>query len=561
MRKIRRNYKAPFPQPDVVTKVVPVPTDGWDAISPLAVMDPKRAPILDNWVPRPGWVEIRGGCQSWVQVTVTVSPRNVNTLMVYRYLNNQTLFAACGGSSGSATGKIFDNSGARSSTTEVTGLRSTKFNWINFAPALGVTRLFAVSGNGTDDGVVFDGTAWSTFTSALSLSFSSMSYSSFDIRNLWATKRRLWWVLNSPGTSTPSTVAAFMPTDAIGGPIAGTLDLGALWVKGGYLQAITSLTLDGGNGPNDYTVFLSSQGEVTIYQGEDPTSSTDWVLKGVFNIAIPIGDRCCTVVGADTLVITRAGLLPLAQVLPFDPAADRSAAVTSRIQGAMTTSTQLYGNNFGWQTILHPDQDLLVMNVPIVQATVTGVSVQSYQYVMNTLTGAWCRFTGWNAISFALFQNNLYFGDGNGNVMLAYFGDNDNGTAITAEAQFAFNYFEDPGRIKRMPILQMQVNVDASLVNSATLAIDSNFMESSATSAVTFSSATNDDLHLSTQALGHALAVHLTVTTEVNVLNISDSFGFNPFVDTTAWDAFVYNSIPTIQLNSVVVVLEFGGFM
>ena len=49
MRKAKTTQKITYLAPDVQTKVVPAPVDGWDAISPLAEMDPKRAPILNNW--------------------------------------------------------------------------------------------------------------------------------------------------------------------------------------------------------------------------------------------------------------------------------------------------------------------------------------------------------------------------------------------------------------------------------------------------------------------------------------------------------------------------------
>jgi hypothetical protein len=46
----------------------------------------------------------------------------------------------------------------------------------------------------------------------------------------------------------------------------------------------------------------------------------------------------------------------------------------------------------------------VIVNVP----TLAGQT--SYQYVMNTITGAWCRFTGWNAQCWALFNDKLFFG-------------------------------------------------------------------------------------------------------------------------------------------------------
>jgi hypothetical protein len=244
-------------------------------------------------------------------------------------------------------------------------------------------------------------------------------------------------------------------------------------------------------------------------------------------------------------------LLPLSQVLPFDPAADRSSAITSRIQNAMSSSAFLYGLNFGWQTTLFPSQDLLILNVPIIENS------SQNQYVMNTLTGAWCRFTGWNANCFAFSENNLYWGSNDGKVNLGYFGDNDMGQAIQGDVQFAFNYFEDAGRLKRATMIQPLVTVEATEVSTLTLALDADFQDTGAASATVF---TTDNTWLSAQGIGHALAVHLMVTTVVNVLNITSSFG-GTFADTQEWDQVVIESLPTIQLNAFNVILEYGGFI
>ncbi len=94
MRKASSVEKLTMPAPDVQTKVVPAPTDGWDAISPLASMDPKRAPILNNWIPRPGWVELRDGYFPWAVLPTNVIP--IETLMVYRSQGAEKMFAAGG---------------------------------------------------------------------------------------------------------------------------------------------------------------------------------------------------------------------------------------------------------------------------------------------------------------------------------------------------------------------------------------------------------------------------------------------------------------------------------
>ena len=201
------------------------------------------------------------------------------------------------------------------------------------------------------------------------------------------------------GSGGGSTVCAFMPTDAIMGAIAGTIDLGANWTKGGYLVSVTDWTVDGGNGPQDYMVFLSNRGQATIYSGTDPTSATAWTLVGTFELAPPIGARCCTQIGSDVAIITQQGVVPLSQALPFDPSAERSVAITARIQNAMAQAAAQGLSLFGWQLITYAPEQVSILNVPQVENNT------QVQYVMNTLTGAWCQFTGWNANCFNIMFN------------------------------------------------------------------------------------------------------------------------------------------------------------
>jgi hypothetical protein len=560
MRKVQSLQKEPFPLSDVITKTVPVPTDGWDALSPLALMDPKRAPILTNWVPRPGWVELRAGYNIWSTTGATyLTGQPVETLIIYRALGSEKMFAASNGS-------IYDVTTQYTSTSVVSGLANNRWQWINFTPALGTTVIQLV--NGVDTLKQYNGTSWSI----PSITGLPGGVGTNVIRNIAVQKRRIWYILNN-GSGQGTTVAAFMPTDAISGVIAGTLDLGALWNKGGFLQAMANWTVDGGSGPNDYACFISSKGQISIYQGTDPTSANTWSLVGTFDLPPPIGDRCVTRIGSDVAVITLQGVLPLSTALPFDPSADRSVAITSRIQNAMSQSANFYSTNFGWQLVSYPLQTLLVLNVP--QAT----NSSQVQYVMNTLTGAWCKFTGWNANCFELFNNNLYFGDNFGNVALAYTGGSDLFNTIDADMQCAFNYFDDPGRIKRLTMVQPLLTVAG--VVQLFLSVDVSFGQSTAAAQVTgftFPGAVwdvdfwdidqwaagevNQVNFFSVNALGHALAlrVKISFTSSHGQAGAIGAFDVGQF-DSAIFDAGLSNINPNLKLNLFNCVLELGSYI
>src|SRR5258707_2113918 len=389
MRHIGNIQKAPFPQPDVVTKGIPVPTDGWDAISPLADMDPKRSPILQNWVPRPGWVELRQGYSAWVQGLPGGAP--VETLAVLRQPASQRMFAASGGA-------IYEVTNAAQQDVKASGFTSNRWQYTNFTPPNGTTVIQLV--NGANNLQMFDGTTWS----APSITGFPNSWTTANIINIYAAKQRLWYVMKN------STIVAFMPAGNITGAIAGFQDFGTLFHKGGFVVAVFDWTIDGGEGPNSYTGFISSEGQLALYQGVDPTNTSLWSYVGTFDLSPPIGFRCATKIGSDVAIITYQGLIPVSQSLPYDPSADRSASLTARIQNAMNQAGQQSKGNFGWQWITYPAQTLGFLNVP------TTEGVTQTQFIMNMLTGAWGQFTNWNANCFELLNQALYFGDNFGNV-------------------------------------------------------------------------------------------------------------------------------------------------
>jgi hypothetical protein len=541
------NSKVPFLAPDVITKVIPSPVEGWDAISPLAEMDPKRAPILNNWVPRPGYVELRGGYIPFAGLAgQTTIP--IETLMVYRPPGTNAMFAAAGS-------QIYDVSDGGGGISVLTGLNSARWQYTNFTPPDGTTVIQAC--NGVDELIQWNGTSWSN--PAIT---NLPSGSTTSIVNISAQKQRLWFCLNN------STVVAFMPTGAITGAIAGTQDFGELWSKGGYLMAIADWTIDGGSGPNDYMAFISSWGQISLYAGTDPTNASTWSLVGTFDTAPPIGRRCVLRIGSDVAIITQQGVIPISQALPFDPSADRSVAITARIQNAMAASAQQYQNNFGWELSVFPNEQLLILNVP------QSENVQQVQYVMSTLVGSWCQFTGWNANCFAVYNNNLYWGSNTGTVNQGYVGGSDFTTSIQADMQCAFNWLDEPGRTKRMTMVQPLLTSTGGI--TPTMAVDTDFMTSTAVAPISILTGTtlwdvsmwdvavwgggtvNYDSFLSVQAVGHALAIRMRVNVVANMTAETSLFDVAQF-DISEFDTELDPTVPVLQVNAFNSIAELGG--
>jgi hypothetical protein len=110
-----------------------------------------------------------------------------------------------------------------------------------------------------------------------------------------------------------------------------------------------------------------------------------------------------------------------------------------------------------------------ILNVPVQEG------VEQVQCVMNTLTGAWCKFTGWNANCFVVFSENLYFGSNDGKVHRADFGARDGSMQISAYGQQAYNYYGKRGYLKIWKAIRALLNTTGS--NRVSLGISTDFRD------------------------------------------------------------------------------------
>jgi hypothetical protein len=242
-------------------------------------------------------------------------------------------------------------------------------------------------------------------------------------------QQRVWCIENNTMNVWYGAISAYQGTFTM-------LPLGQVFKMGGYLMQMATWTIDNADGINDYAAFITSEGEVAIYQGYDPSSIATWSLVGIFRVGRPIGRRCICKYGSDVLVICDDGLAPLSKSLLTDRTQPDSL-LTNKIINAINADAASYGDNFGWQCIEHPLGNKLILNVPEV------TDQTSHQWVMNTVStsNAWCRFRNWNAMCWEVQQDSVYFGTVGGQVILADTGVSDSGNSILVDAKPAFSYF------------------------------------------------------------------------------------------------------------------------
>jgi hypothetical protein len=439
-------------RPDYVVTAVPAisegksisaPVGGLNTISPLQLMPETDAITLDNVFPQPGYLEIRKGHKRHNNVGGAA----VESLLIYHapVAANDKMFAACTSAISNVT--AFTTASASSTASiSVSGLTNARWQQINFSNS-GGSYLWIC--NGADAPRTFDGTTWATA--------SVTGITAANIANVALHKQRIWLAM------TGSLNPAYLNTGAIAGT-ATPFDLQGVFQKGGFLQAIGSWSLDGGAGQDDLIAFITSKGEVAVYQGTDP--SANFLLKGVFEVGPPLGRRCIVKVGADLLLACIDGLVPLSKALVTDRAAAISAAITAKIQPTINGYARNSGANFGWEVCVYPRGTRAILNVPVTENTL------QYQYVMNTVTGAWTRFTGENANCWAVFQNKLYYGTNAGQVKEADIQGFDDDGSIDIDIETAFNYLGSKGRLKQWTMARSILTTDGQVVPGLALNTD-----------------------------------------------------------------------------------------
>lgn len=395
------------------SKAVPAPVGGWDTESPLANMPRQNAIILDNWIPRAGYVELRRGFRQ--QVTGTGA---VESLFAWRGDASGDKLFACSGSD------IYDvTTDDPLGSALFSSAVSARWKSTNFSNDAGA---WAIVCNGANAPLKYDGTSFTEAT--ITGTAGPITLDSATLGAVMAHKRRLFFI------ETETLRVWFLDVLAVQGA-AQLLDLGPIFDQGGYLIAEGTWSLDGGQGMDDMAVFVTSEGQIAVYQGLDPADADNWSLVGVYNIGKPIGENCLIKWGSDLAVMTQDGVIPLSQALNTDRTSANKIALTAKIATAFSTAWNSYGDFFGWSGTLYSGRgSLAIFNIPTVELE------ESVQFVQSIQSGAWCRFVGINAICWETANDAIYFGSVDG----VYQWDvtaSDDGETIVADVKPAFSNF------------------------------------------------------------------------------------------------------------------------
>jgi hypothetical protein len=251
------------------------------------------------------------------------------------------------------------------------------------------------------------------------------------LSHVWLYRNRLFFI--EGGTMR----ARYLGVDSVTGAL-GSLNLSGIFQRGGSLLFGATWSLDAGDGIDDKCVFVTTEGEAAIFEGNNPAGNTqaEWNLVGRYDLTSPLGKRATMRAGGDLIVATKEGMVPISSAINKDAAALSLAAVSRNIEPDWKREANRR-LSLPWEIIKWPDMNYAIVSLPI-----TAAGQEPWAFVVNLETGAWCKFVGWATRCMELHDSRLFFGTNEGLVFEADIGGNDAGQPIY------YTYVGNPDHLK-----------------------------------------------------------------------------------------------------------------
>lgn len=406
---------------------IDAPIEGWDAFHSIDQMPPTAAILLDNWIPRGGSCDSRGGHSVFVDLGTGVPCETVASLE--NESESQLLAASDGG-----LWDITDGTATQIAAASTYSLDRWQCENFRKADESGILIMC----NGLDNTQIYNGT---TIRDIITTGTDeALSLTPTFVGCVVYKGRAYYWLPDDN---------AFYYTQA--GSYEGTFqkfDLGTFTRRGGVLVSIFTWTQqDAGHGRDDFIVFVFSTGEILVYQGDDPESTGYWEQIGRYYTSAPMSIRGVVQYGADSILMTRDGYVSMASIMQQGRTSD-VPAFSRLIAPAIQERANRTNTLFGWDCQLFQKQSLILFNVPTSDTTFE-------QHVMDTVTERWCRFTTLNVNCLKVYDERLFGGTSDGKVLAMLEGTSDNGSAIPLDALYAFTDMGNGGVRKHVTAAQV----------------------------------------------------------------------------------------------------------
>lgn len=359
---------------------IPAPLSGLNTRDPIDGMDPTFALQMENLFPESNLVRVRGGYETFC----TNGGGSNLPLTLFNLVSGTTEYfgAVC-------NGNIYElQSGTPTSRTGT--LTITNDRWVHtvFADSASPNTPYVLAVNGTDAPWKFSGGTNATAWTPTGPTLANLAWVfSFKNRVFAGEKntRDFWYGALGAGQGTMTRF-----------PLSG--------IRGaqGNILFMSAMTRDTGSGPDDYAVFVTTEGQVIVYAGTDPSDASAWSLVGVYQIPRPIQSRKAHAqIFGDVVIATERDYVFLSQALQQGGA---FVLQPSAMAGAIQQAATLYGTNAEWQMIAWPEANQILCNIPTTSAN-DGAYIQ---HVFNAQTRAACTYTGWNVATMGRYDGKLY---------------------------------------------------------------------------------------------------------------------------------------------------------
>lgn len=459
----------------------PAPRNGWIANMNLAQPQAKNADgtkvsgaaVLDNMFPTATGVRLMRGSELYATLGNGELP--VTSLFSYVAGTQEEMFGATDTTIYDITtvaepaniilGTEDDDSIGTENDDEI-GVSSTEGLDVVTAQTGGdwVSVQFATAGgiflrlvNGVDAPLVYDGLDFDTLP-LLTFAAPDEALSANSLNYTWAYKQRLFFIIKD------SLDAAYLPVDTVGGELT-KLPLGGIFQQGGSLLFGASWSLDAGaqGGLSEQCIFVTTEGEVAVFQGANPSAADDWSKVGVYRIGRPLGKKAWIRDGGDIIIATTIGAVRLSEAIRREMAALGPTAVSYPIEVAWNQAVDLRGPN--WHFEVWPSKQMAVIALP------TAGEEPPAMFIANVRTGAWCRRLNWDGTCLIVFKERLFYGSKNGKVVEANVSGLDQGETYTGVCVPLFEDMGAPASFKIAEIARavglapVAVNVQVTMQN------------------------------------------------------------------------------------------------
>lgn len=433
-------------------ETMPPPIGGINARDAISLMPETDAVKLVNWIPDTYGLRCRRGYREWAidfpdggEVNSVLAYIAPDTLIPGEiFITNPTSMP--GKLFGCTPNGIYDITDSGDAPPLAQALSAdTNAGYFSSAMVSNIAGniLCAVS---EDDGYfTYNGTAWTKIVAGAGAGeMDNVDPDDLCFVMLW--KRRLWFVQRN------STKAWYLPTDAVTGA-AVEFDFGSEFKKGGFLSYLANWTIDAGEGIDDFLVAVSSNGEVVLYKGTDPSAAETFGKVGTFFVGqVPVGRRGFIQYGGDLVLISANGIYPMSFITRGGAQLLQATGqeYSSKIRSPMGQDLQNSFNVYGWAMALHPSERILLVSVPDYGGQ------RNRQYVMSTSQNQWTTFEDIPISCFGESLSYMFAGTRDGRVLLLFKDFFDNvpldesvGLGIRTVVHPAFSFFKTPALTKQ----------------------------------------------------------------------------------------------------------------